>query len=179
MSAPIKYLGVTEPVSVAAPSHIDQKRTAELETFLEQRNRFETLADKQHRETVLATLSGILNLWVKNVSLNMDPPVTDPAAHRAHLFSFGSYRLGVNARDADIDTVAVLPVHIDSTRDFFGEEPPETPDSGNKWHNEDKKQCVLQEVLLRDPRVSDLVTVSSGDFPVTQCLSSRAVRLPL
>lgn len=40
----------------------------------------------------------------------------DPEAHRAHLFSFGSFRLSVNARDADIDTVCIVPNHIEVRR---------------------------------------------------------------
>ena len=162
----VKYLGVTEPVSTAAPTPADEKRTAELETFLQQAGRYESRSDKAHRETVLATLSGILNTWVRNVSLSLEPPLTDPGCHRAHVFSFGSYRLGVNASDADIDTAVVVPQHIDTTRDFFGLEPPDSPDTGNQWRNDDNTDCILQEVLLRDPRVTDLVAVSGAFTPI-------------
>jgi poly(A) polymerase len=163
---PVRYLGVSEPVSIDGPTPADLKRTAELETFLEQHNRFENRADKQHRETVLATLSKILCAWVKTVSLALDPPLSDPGCHRAHLFSFGSYRLGVNAHDADIDTVCVLPSHIDAFRDFFGLEAADAPDTGNKWRTEDRPDCILQEIFERDPRVTDLVAVSGAFTPI-------------
>ena len=71
---------------------MDMRRTAELETFLEQRNRFENRSDKKHREDVLLSLSEILNTWVKSVSLALEPPLTEPGCWRAHLFSFGSVR---------------------------------------------------------------------------------------
>lgn len=165
----VKYFGVSDVISVAPPGPADEKRTAELMTFLEQNKRFESRADKQHRETVLATLGGILTTWVRNVSLALDPPIVDPASHRAHLFSFGSYRLGVNARDADIDTVCVLPAHIDHLRDFFGlsaegsDEPPET---GNVWRNSDRLDCILQETIERHPQTQNLVAVSGAYTPI-------------
>jgi poly(A) polymerase len=165
----VKYLGVSDVISVAAPAPLDEKRTAEMMTFLEQNKRFESRADKQHRETVLATLGSILATWVKNVSLALDPPIVDPASHRAHLFSFGSYRLGVNARDADIDTVCIVPSHIDARRDFFGlsaegsEEPPET---GNQWRNSDRPECILQDTIEKHPLTENLVAVSSAFTPI-------------
>eukprot|EP01043_Picozoa_sp_COSAG02_P030263 COSAG02_NODE_1924_length_10351_cov_4.487320_7_plen_374_part_00 len=165
----VKYFGVSDVISVAPPGPADEKRTAELMTFLEQNKRFESRADKQHRETVLATLGGILTTWVRNVSLALDPPIVDPASHRAHLFSFGSYRLGVNARDADIDTVCVLPAHIDHLRDFFGlsaegsDEPSET---GNQWRNSDQLGCILQETIEKHPQTENLVAVSSAYTPI-------------
>ena len=76
----VKYLGVSDVISVAAPAPLDEKRTAEMMTFLEQNKRFESRADKQHRETVLATLGSILATWVKNVSLALDPPIVDSGA---------------------------------------------------------------------------------------------------
>ena len=168
-AAAVRYLGVSEPVSVARPTPTDEKRAAEMTTFLEQNNRFESRADKQHREAVLAELGRLLSAWVKNVSLALDPPLADPASQRAHLFSFGSYRLGVNARDADIDTVCIVPSHIDAFRDFFGlspdgsEEPPET---GNKWRADERLECILQETLERHPMCENLVAVSGAFTPI-------------
>lgn len=165
----VKYLGVSEPVSVAPPGPADEKRTAELMTFLEQNKRFESRADKQHRETVLTTLGAMLSAWVKNVSLALDPPIVDPASHRAHLFSFGSYRLGVNARDADIDTVCIVPAHIDMRRDFFGlsEEGSEEPDeTGNVWRNSDKPECILQDAVENHPMTENLVAVVGAFTPI-------------
>eukprot|EP01052_Picozoa_sp_SAG31_P015938 SAG31_NODE_1038_length_10218_cov_16.418223_12_plen_150_part_00 len=112
---------------------------------------------------------------MRNVSLNLEHPITDPDAHRAHLFAFGSYALGVNARDADIDTVCIVPAHIEGYRDFFGmrtptqyaptfatldggmilrlwlgpagKEDPAKPGTGEVWLDSGKPECALYYVV--------------------------------
>lgn len=72
----------------------------------------------------------------------------------------------MNARDADIDTVCVVPAHIDVHRDFFGMEEPTKPGTGNFWESEGKLECVLQHILETDARVTELVAVSDTHTPI-------------
>jgi poly(A) polymerase len=59
----------------------------------------------------------------------------------AKLYTFGSYRLGVNAPGADIDTLCVAPRHVDRS-DFF---------------------TSLFEILQKNPEITEL-TVPNALF---------------
>jgi poly(A) polymerase Pap1 len=85
----------------------------------------------------------------------------DPAFARAHILPFGSFRLGVNAVDADIDTVLLVPRHVKRGRDFFGSVDVR---QGVPWMNE--PQNILCNVLKADPRVSKFVPVEDTHTPI-------------
>mmetsp|Transcript_24464 Transcript_24464/g.32778 ORF Transcript_24464/g.32778 Transcript_24464/m.32778 type:complete len:423 (+) Transcript_24464:119-1387(+) len=61
------------------------------------------------------------------------------------IFTFGSYRKGVNGPGSDIDTLVVAPRHIDRVRDFFGE---------------------LAPMLKNTPEVTELTEVREAAVPV-------------
>ena len=61
------------------------------------------------------------------------------------IFTFGSYRKGVNGPSSDIDTLVVAPRHIDRQRDFFG---------------------VLAPMLKNTPGVTELTEVKEALVPV-------------
>jgi len=61
------------------------------------------------------------------------------------IFTFGSFRLGVNGPNSDIDTLCVAPKHIDRKRDFFG---------------------LLAPMLRSTPGVTELVEVREAYVPV-------------
>uniref|UniRef100_A0ABM0MR03 Poly(A) polymerase alpha-like n=1 Tax=Saccoglossus kowalevskii TaxID=10224 RepID=A0ABM0MR03_SACKO len=82
---------------------------------------------------VLAKLNKLLKDWIKQVSLskNMPPNVAETVGGK--IYTFGSYRLGVNAKGGDIDALCVAPRHLDRS-DFFSsfadvlKQQPETKD---------------------------------------------------
>lgn len=55
-----------------------------------------------------------------------------------HIYTFGSYRLGVHTPDTDIDALCVAPRHIDRDRHFFGD---------------------LVEILMRNPLITKISPV--------------------
>ena len=70
------------------------------------------------REKVLALVQSLVKEFVRRVSLRNGMSESLAQAAGGKIFTFGSYRLGVNQPGADIDTLCVVPKHV-SREDFF------------------------------------------------------------
>lgn len=150
--------GMTEPISLASPEPLDTHLSAELEAYLRANRLYESVAEQQHRETVLSDLSELVAEWVRRVSLAAGMTDTMARETGARIFTFGSYRLGVNGPGADIDTLCIAPRHVDRKRDVFG-----IPEPGGAPPNPDN---VLVEMLRRKPLATDIVAVADAYVPI-------------
>ncbi|KAE9551057.1 hypothetical protein FO519_005724 [Halicephalobus sp. NKZ332] len=110
--------GVSQPISMQGPTEEELKLSVELEQELRTFNYFETEEELQKRLDVLRRINHLVKNWVKQISIqkNLLPEEVERAGGK--LFTFGSYRLGVYTRGADIDSLCVTPRHVDRT-DFF------------------------------------------------------------
>ncbi len=138
------FLGMTAPISLAEPEASDVERTKALVEALEPYGCFESEAELSHRWEVLAKLNQLVKTWIKDLSIekNMPPNVADSVG--GNVYTFGSYRLGVHNRGADIDALCVVPRHIHRD-DYF---------------------TSFYEILKKMPEVSDLRAVPEAFVPV-------------
>nr|VZH90243.1 unnamed protein product [Spirometra erinaceieuropaei] len=117
---PAQCLGETGALSYKPPTEQDLKDSASLEEALAQMNIFETSEEIMQRREALLRLQDISNKWIYKKALEQNLPDHIASATTGKIFTFGSYRLGVNFRGADIDALFVVPRFI--TRDeFFSE----------------------------------------------------------
>ncbi|XP_022088620.1 poly(A) polymerase beta-like isoform X2 [Acanthaster planci] len=100
------------------------------------------------RMVVLSKLDGIVKDWVREMSLKRNIPSTIADTVGGKIYTFGSYRLGVHTKGADIDTLCVVPRHVDRS-DFFGS---------------------FQEILRAMPEVKDLRAVEGAFVPVIKMI---------
>lgn len=140
----VKYLGITEPISIAEPTAQDLKLSAALEKTLREYNLFESVEESRKREEVLGKLNVIVKEWVRQVSVQKGLPEQIASETGAKIFTFGSYRLGVHVSGADIDTLCVGPRHIDRNDFFTG----------------------LYETLSKQKEVTELTAVPDAYVPV-------------
>jgi poly(A) polymerase len=93
---------------------------------------------------ILSRLNWLVKEWIKEVSVkkNMPPNVAEQVGGK--IYTFGSYRLGVHQKGADIDALCVAPRHIDRA-DYF---------------------ASFFELLKAQPEVSDLRAVEDAFVPV-------------
>jgi poly(A) polymerase len=140
----VKYLGITEPISIAEPTQQDIKLSVALEKTLREYNLFESVEESRKREEVLGKLNVIVKEWVRQVSVQKGLPEQIASETGAKIFTFGSYRLGVHVSGADIDTLCVGPRHIDRNDFFTG----------------------LYETLSKQKEVTELTTVPDAYVPV-------------
>uniref|UniRef100_A0A2M3Z421 Poly(A) polymerase n=1 Tax=Anopheles braziliensis TaxID=58242 RepID=A0A2M3Z421_9DIPT len=114
-----KTLGMTSAISTAEPKPEDIQKTQELEKSLEPYNVFEAESELNHRMEILAKLNTLVKQWVRDVSISRHMPEATAEKLGGKIYTFGSYRLGVHHKGADIDALCVAPRNIDRS-DYFG-----------------------------------------------------------
>lgn len=117
MSQPKTY-GITEPLSFAEPTKEQLDAQKRLIKELLPLDVFETEEEQAHRREVLGKMNELATTWIKETILSKtnSQSIADNAG--GQIFTFGSFRLGVNARSGDIDTLVVAPRHV-TREDFF------------------------------------------------------------
>ncbi|XP_065067733.1 poly(A) polymerase type 3-like [Rhopilema esculentum] len=113
-----KQYGITSPISLAEPKAKDITLDKQLEEALKSFDIFETQEEIQHRMVVLGRLNEIAKQWIIDVSLSKNMPENVAKNVGGKIFTFGSFRLGVHTKGADIDTLLVAPRHVERS-DFF------------------------------------------------------------
>lgn len=113
-----KTLGMTSAISMAQPKPEDLTATEDLSKAMEPYNVFESEAELNHRMEILAKLNTLVKEWIREVSItkNMPPQMADKVGGK--IYTFGSYRLGVHHKGADIDALCVAPSNIERS-DYF------------------------------------------------------------
>lgn len=163
--------GVTGPISEALPSPLDYRLSRELEECLHANNLYESRSEQQERERVLVELLELVKDWVHRVAVHQGMPEPDASDTGARVFTFGSFRLGVNGPGADIDTLAVTPAHINRERDVFGLPDPTTGATS-------PPENVLVNILLENPHAADIVAVAESYVPIIK-MTYRGVEIDL
>jgi poly(A) polymerase len=110
---PASYTGHSPPHEVSASER--------LLAFLDREAPLEGPDGMQRRELVLQELSGQFRAWIRSVAVARGVFADEDAAAAAGgaIFLSGSYKLGVNSPDGDIDAVCVAPQFVDRD-EFFG-----------------------------------------------------------
>lgn len=67
---------------------------------------------------ILSKLNTLVKEWIKEVSISRNMPESVAEQVGGKIYTFGSYRLGVHHKGADIDALCVAPRHIDRS-DYF------------------------------------------------------------
>ncbi len=139
-----KSLGMTAPISLAGPEMADEERTRELICAMEPHDVFETEAELNHRMEVLARLNSLVKQWIRDLSVEKNMPTSLAETVGGNVYTFGSYRLGVHNRGADIDALCVAPRHV-LREDYFSS---------------------FYQLLKNQPEVSELRAVPDAFVPV-------------
>ncbi|XP_009872428.1 PREDICTED: poly(A) polymerase gamma, partial [Apaloderma vittatum] len=115
---PQRHYGVTSPISLAHPKTIDVIQTQKLIEAMKPLGVFEDEKELNHRIVVLGKLNNLVNEWISELGESKNLPPSEAADVHGKIFTFGSYRLGVHTKGADIDAVCVAPRHVERS-DFF------------------------------------------------------------
>ncbi|KAM4633528.1 poly(A) polymerase beta-like isoform 1-T1 [Polymixia lowei] len=113
-----KHYGITSPISMAPPKEADLLLTQKLTETLNPYGVFEEELELQRRILVLGKLNTLVKEWIKEISELKNLPASLIDTVGGKIFTFGSYRLGVHTKGADIDALCVAPRHVQRI-DFF------------------------------------------------------------
>lgn len=115
---PQKHYGITSSISLAFPREIDHIYTQKLSEAMKPFGVFEGEDELNHRLAVLGKLNSFVKEWISEMSESKNVPLSSVVNVGGKIFTFGSYRLGVHTKGADIDALCVAPRHVERT-DFF------------------------------------------------------------
>ncbi|XP_064195393.1 poly(A) polymerase type 3-like isoform X2 [Anguilla rostrata] len=113
-----KHFGITSPISLAPPKEADLMLTRKLVEALKPYGVFEEELELQRRILVLGKLNTLVKEWIRDMSETKNLPASVVDNVGGKIFTFGSYRLGVHTKGADIDALCVSPRHVERS-DFF------------------------------------------------------------
>lgn len=131
--------GITGPLSTRESTEAETCASEDMDMYLQECGFFEDDREGQTRERVL----GKLNFMVKEFVARMGKDGND-RSHGGKIFTFGSYRLGVHDKGADIDALCIVPRHV-TRADFF---------------------THFHEALLQDPNIQGVTKVEEAFVPI-------------
>ncbi|XP_053919591.1 poly(A) polymerase gamma isoform X2 [Cuculus canorus] len=117
-SQPQRHYGLTSPISLAPPEDIDYTSTEELVEAMKPFGVFEDKEELNHRISLLGKLNNLVREWISEVGESKKVPASIIENAGGKICTFGSYRLGVHTKGADIDAVCVAPRYVERS-DFF------------------------------------------------------------
>ncbi|KAH9898839.1 Poly(A) polymerase [Xylariomycetidae sp. FL2044] len=140
--------GITHPISIALPTHVEVQATEALLQELKRQNTFESAAETDKRHKVLRDLQRIADEFVKRVAREKEP-TNEVLVRDAHgqIFTYGSFCLGVFGPGSDIDTLVTAPRYV-TREDYFNHFP-----------------GLLQEMTPRGA-ITDLSVVEDAFVPI-------------
>ncbi|XP_022167014.1 poly(A) polymerase type 3 [Myzus persicae] len=110
--------GMTSAISDALPTDIDIQLTKSLDDALSREKVITTDEDLSQRLEVLSMLNNLAKEWIREVSMERNLPEITAENVGGLVCTFGSYRLGVYHKGADIDAIVIVPRHI-TRADYF------------------------------------------------------------
>jgi len=110
--------GMTSAISDALPTDMDIQLTKSLDEALSREKVITTDEDLSQRLEVLSMLNNLAKEWIREVSMERNLPEITAENVGGLVCTFGSYRLGVYHKGADIDAIVIVPRHITRT-DYF------------------------------------------------------------
>lgn len=118
MSHQQRTYGITSPISLSGPTTKDVTLTQKVIETIKPFGVFETQQEMEEKQEVLRKANQLVKEFVKRISVEKNLPQSIVEQCGGKIYTFGSYRLGVCARGADIDALCVAPRHVDRS-DFF------------------------------------------------------------
>ncbi|NXI59901.1 PAPOG polymerase, partial [Chloroceryle aenea] len=137
-----KQYGVTSSISLAHPKNVDLIQTQKLIEAMKPFGVFEDEKDLNRRFIILDKLNKLVKDWIVSLGKTKNLPSSLLENVGGRIFAFGSYRLGVHNKGADIDALCLAPMHVERS-DFF-----QSFSENLKHQKEVKKLRVIEDAYV-------------------------------
>ena len=107
------------PISEDEPTADDLRWSDKLWNYMQEASPQESIAEQQKRSNVMAEITTLFKAWVTSVCESKGVPHELAIKAGGQVLTSGSYRLGINEKGMDIDTICVAPQPV-TREDFFG-----------------------------------------------------------
>ncbi|KAJ8906573.1 hypothetical protein NDN08_003066 [Rhodosorus marinus] len=131
----------------------------QLEEYLGENKVHTTAYEKEHRVKVLETVKAIGEEWIRGIADDSGVEIPDEAIR---ICTFGSYHLGVDHPESDVDVLILCPKLVDRQKDIFGSLDMHGPGEPEKF------RTTLVEVLRKHPQVDQLLAIPDAFVPVVK-----------
>jgi poly(A) polymerase len=146
MESENQTLNSTVPKVVVMAQSSDWEQSAKIREILRvDFCQYESKAEQNKKKEILGKLDAIIQEWIQMCGKRDGKDENTIYKSGGKIFTFGSYRLGVNGPGSDIDALCVAPRHIERNQHFFG---------------------VLAPMLKANPDVTEMTEVSEAFVPV-------------
>ena len=108
-----------DPISEDEPTADDLRWSDKLWNYMQEASPQESIAEQQKRSTVMGEITTLFKAWVTSVCESKGVPHELAIKAGGQVLTSGSYRLGINEKGMDIDTICVAPQPV-TREDFFG-----------------------------------------------------------
>jgi poly(A) polymerase len=148
------FLNPSRALEFNAPIHLLGSPQAEIDSskalvsYLDSVYPLADTANTQHREGVLNELVALFRQWICQVCVEKGVygDLETAAEAGGAMFVSGSFKLGINSPDGDIDIVGIAPQHV-TIEDFFTSLPP---------------------LLLEQPGITSLLPIPKANVPIIE-----------
>lgn len=137
-----KY-GITGPLSTKESTEAEHKVSEDMDKYLWDCGFFEDDSEGQTRERVLGKLNFMVREFVARIGKDKSN-LSLEKSYGGKIFTFGSYRLGVHDKGADIDALCIVPRHV-TRNDFF---------------------THFYETLKEDPNIDGITKIEEAFVPI-------------
>eukprot|EP00189_Rhodosorus_marinus_P010128 CAMPEP_0184739966 /NCGR_PEP_ID=MMETSP0315-20130426/2909_1 /TAXON_ID=101924 /ORGANISM="Rhodosorus marinus, Strain UTEX LB 2760" /LENGTH=539 /DNA_ID=CAMNT_0027209269 /DNA_START=226 /DNA_END=1845 /DNA_ORIENTATION=+ len=131
----------------------------QLDEYLSDNKVHTTAYEKEHRVKVLETLKGICEDWIRGIA---DASVVGIPDGAIRICTFGSYHLGVDHPESDVDVLILCPKFVDRQKDIFCSR--DVPCTAKR----ETSRRALVEVLHKHSQVDELLAIPDAFVPVVK-----------
>ena len=109
-------------LSANESSSDDQEQSNIFETRLKTIYEYdESPLEREFKEQVYQELKYIIDQWLQEIALNTKDSDGTSMSPSGNFYIFGSFRMEVNHKESDLDTICIVPQYVSRDEHFFGQ----------------------------------------------------------
>ena len=119
----------------------------------------DTPSDRESKDQVFQELKSLIDSWFSSTAKALNQTAS------GQFLVFGSFRMGVNHRDSDLDTICIAPNFVNRDTHFFGD-----------LFQSLKNQCKVSEIYVISDAMVPLIKLKFNGIPIDILLAIMEIQ---